>query len=73
LKHELTPKTVSDPVSPHWFIVANEAQGHGIGKALLAQALALEGAQAEFTRTEQRSGSQWGQEVLEQRFTRPKS
>jgi GNAT superfamily N-acetyltransferase len=75
-----------------WFIMDDCLRGSGIGRKLLATALAFADANgfAEtqlwtfsglaaarhlyeahgFTCTEERPGSQWGSEVLEQRFTR---
>jgi DNA-binding MarR family transcriptional regulator/GNAT superfamily N-acetyltransferase len=75
-----------------WFIVDDEARGSGIGRRLLAAALAFVDEQAfaetqlwtfsglsaarrlyeahGFVCVEERPGSQWGAEVLEQRFVR---
>jgi len=75
-----------------WFIVDDEARGSGVGRRLLAAALAFADEQAfaethlwtfsglsaarrlyeahGFVCVEERPGSQWGNEVLEQRFVR---
>ncbi|MFK3780221.1 GNAT family N-acetyltransferase [Agrobacterium sp. NPDC089420] len=83
----------SDIAHLRWFIVDDGVRGSGVGRRLLATALAFadENAFAEthlwtfngltaarhlyethgFACVEQRPGSQWGSEVLEQRFVRP--
>ncbi len=76
-----------------WFIVEDGLQGAGVGRRLLAAAMAFVDEQAfaethlwtfaglnaarhlyeaqGFACVEERKGSQWGSEVLEQRFVRP--
>ncbi|SFE07246.1 MarR family winged helix-turn-helix transcriptional regulator [Paracidovorax konjaci] len=76
-----------------WFIVDDGVRGGGVGRRLLASALAFVDAQSTFSEThlwtfsglqaarrlyeahgfacvEERPGSQWGREVMEQRFVR---
>lgn len=84
----------SDIAHLRWFIVDDSVRGGGVGRRLLAAALAFadRNAFAEthlwtfnglsaarhlyethgFACVEERPGSQWGSEVLEQRFVRPR-
>lgn len=92
---DLNKKDLSNSIAHlRWFIVDDGVRGGGVGRKLLAAALAFvdEKAFAEthlwtfsglsaarrlyethgFVCAEEWSGSQWGKEVLEQRFVRPR-